>query len=133
MIYKRTEMIEDQRSAVHGGTGDVTLTYLMQRNTHPNLRLLTYMSVAPGATIGPHHHRLETEYYLLLKGSVTVDDNGTPSTLHAGDLLQTGNGQYHALQNTGDEAAELLVFVVTHAGHPLDAPANPQQPDKEQP
>jgi len=119
VIYKRDKMIEDPRSEVHGGSGNVTLTYLMERNTHPNLRLLTYMSVPPGASIGLHHHRLETEYYLLLKGGVTVDDNGTADTLNVGDLLQTGNGQYHALQNPGDETAELLVFVVTHAGHPL--------------
>ncbi|HSD36931.1 MAG TPA: cupin domain-containing protein [Rhodocyclaceae bacterium] len=122
MIYKRNEMVEEHRSNVHGGSGDVTLAYLLPRNTHPNLRLLTYMNVAPGATIGPHHHRLETEYYLLLKGSVTVDDDGHTDTLQAGDLLQTGNGQYHGLNNTGSETAELLVFVVTHAGHPQNVP-----------
>ena len=120
MIYKRDKMTEEHRAAVHDGTGDVTLTYLLDRNTHPNLRLLTYMRVEPGASVGAHHHRLETEYYLLLKGSVTVDDNGSSDTLQAGDLLQTGSGQFHALQNTSDEAAELLVFVVTHAGHPLN-------------
>lgn len=123
MIYKREEMREERRTEVHGGTGDVTLTYLVERNVHPNLRLLTYMSVAPGATIGLHHHRLETEYYLLLKGEVTVDDNGTSGTMVAGDLLQTASGQHHALQNPGSETAELLVFVVTHAGHPLNTPA----------
>ena len=119
MIYKRKGMKTEHRTAVHDGSGEVTLTNLLERNVHPNLRLLTYMNVAPGATIGLHHHRLETEYYLLLKGSVMVDDNGSRQTMQAGDLLQTGNGQSHALQNTSDDTAELLVFVVTHAGHPL--------------
>ena len=119
MIYKRNEMIEEHRGDVHGGHGAVSLAHLVARNTHPNLRLLTYMNVAPGASIGLHHHRQETEYYLLLKGCVTVDDNGSIDTLQPGDLLQTGNGQYHGLNNTGSETAELLVFVVTHAGHPL--------------
>jgi quercetin dioxygenase-like cupin family protein len=119
VIYKRDKMVEERRTDVHGGSGEVSLRSLVARNTHPNLRLLTYMNVAPGASIGLHHHRLETEYYLLLKGSVTVDDNGSTDTLQPGDLLQTGNGQYHGLNNTGSEIAELLVFVVTHAGHPL--------------
>ncbi len=119
MIYQRQDMKTEHRTAVHGGSGEVTLTYLLERNIHPNLRLLTYMSVTPGATIGLHHHRQETEYYLVLKGSVTVDDNGSSRTLVAGDLLQTGHDQSHALQNTSQDIAELLVFVVTHAGHPL--------------
>lgn len=120
MIYKRGEMLEEHRTGgIHGGSGDVTLTYLIERNTHPNLRLLTYLSVTPGATIGLHHHRHETEYYLVLKGRATVDDNGNPGELNVGDLLQTSDGQYHAVHNPGDETAEFLVFVVTHAGHPL--------------
>lgn len=122
MIYKRGDMRVEQRSAVHEGSGDVALTYLLARNTHPNLRLLTYMTVAPGASIGLHHHHKETEYYVLLKGRVVVDDDGRIDTLDCGDLLQTGDGQYHSLQNPGDAPAELLVFVVTHANHPLNSP-----------
>jgi quercetin dioxygenase-like cupin family protein len=121
VIYKREQMIEERRNSIHDGVGECTLTYLIERNTHPDLRLLTYLSVPPRATIGLHHHRLETEYYLVLKGRMIVDDNGTAGVLNTGDLLQTSHGQYHALQNPDDETTELLVFVVTHAGHPLSS------------
>lgn len=120
MIFRNDTMQTEHKTGVHDGQGDVSLRYLIERNTHPNLRLLTWMHVAPGASVGLHHHRLETEYYLLIKGQVRVNDNGTMSDMHAGDLLQTSSGQGHALDNTGDETADLLVFVVTHEGHPLN-------------
>ncbi len=125
MIYRHTEMHSETRQAVHGGEGDVSLRYLMPRNSAPNLRLLTWMTVPPGATVGLHQHRLETEYYLLTSGQVRVNDNGSWSAMQPGDLLQTASGEGHALENTGDEAAQLLVFVVTHATHPLNTGVTP--------
>ncbi|GAA5159462.1 cupin domain-containing protein [Viridibacterium curvum] len=120
MIFRHNDMHVEHKTGIHDGQGEVSLRYLIERNTHPNLRLLTWMHVAPGASVGLHHHRLETEYYLLLKGAVRVNDNGSISDMHAGDLLQTASGQGHALENIGDETADLLVFVVTHAEHPLN-------------
>lgn len=120
MIFRQQDMLQEHKTAVHEGSGPVSLTYLIERNQHPNLRLLCWMDVEPGATIGPHAHRMETEYYLLLSGQVRANDNGTWSDMSPGDLLQTGGGHFHALENTGDQTARLLVFVVTHAGHPLN-------------
>ena len=120
MIFRKDTMQTELRQNVHEGTGEVELTYLIPRNTHPNLRLLTWMDVPPGATVGLHHHRKETEYYLLLSGEARVNDNGKISHMQAGDLLQTASGEGHALENIGTETAKILVFVVTHADHPLN-------------
>ena len=70
-----------------------------------------YVEVPPGASVGEHPHRSDSEeYYLILSGSGRLRLGDETLDVAAGDLIRNDPGQTHGLVNTGPEPLRFFVF-----------------------
>lgn len=80
----------------------------------PNLKMLSTVTLEPGATVGDHPHNGEAEIYYITQGSGEYNDNGQIVCVQAGDVTVCYDGQVHGLKNTGGE--ELVFYAVIVKG-----------------
>jgi len=114
MIITRNEMKTDQMEHMRGGEGTVAIRQLVDGSTQKNARLFSEMTLNPGCSIGYHQHNAETEYYFILAGAGTVNDNGTERQINQGDVMVIGNGESHSIKNTGNIPLVLHAVIVTY-------------------
>ena len=115
MIRKANEMDQHVRPHMRGGMGQAVLTTLLTaEEVTCNARMCTLITLQPGCSIGRHEHLHEDEIYYILSGSGTVEEGDGPVQLDAGDAVLTGNGQRHAIVNTGTQPLVLFAIVVTY-------------------
>ena len=79
---------------------------------YDHARLFSIVTLKPGCSIGYHIHEQETEYYYILSGEAVVSDNGTEVTMLPGDLMSTGNGDGHSIENRSDKDMAFLALIV---------------------
>ena len=103
MVIQRKNMKTEAKEKMRGGEGTTNFTYIVDGDKIPHARLMAELVLHPGASIGEHNHEKETEYYIILRGTGTVIDEGTPREVHPGDVVITGNGASHSIKNTGKE------------------------------
>jgi mannose-6-phosphate isomerase-like protein (cupin superfamily) len=114
MVIHRNEMKTEKKEKMRGGEGTTSFTYLVDCEQEKNIRMLAELTLPPGASIGPHVHDSETEFYVILSGSGVVSDNGTDVPVQAGDAMITGNGAGHSIKNTGSVPLVFHAAIVTH-------------------
>ncbi|GHV63187.1 cupin [Spirochaetia bacterium] len=114
MVIQRSEMRLEKREKARGGEGTAAFIHLAECEKEKNVKLLAELSLPPGASIGYHQHDSETEYYVILSGSGSVNDNGTERTVKAGDSVITGNGASHSIKNTGNVPLVFHAVIVTY-------------------
>jgi mannose-6-phosphate isomerase-like protein (cupin superfamily) len=114
MLNKRNEMKSETKEKMRGGEGSVQLTYLVDCEKEKNVRMLAEVTLAPGASIGNHCHESEAEYYFILSGSGTVNDNGIEKQVSPGDAVITKNGASHSIANTGNAPLVFHAVIVTY-------------------
>jgi mannose-6-phosphate isomerase-like protein (cupin superfamily) len=114
MVINRNGMRIEQKEKMRGGEGTVSLVHLADCEKEKNIRLLAELTLPPGASIGSHRHEGETEYFLVLSGGGTVDDDGTERAVTAGDTIITGGGASHSVKNTGTEPLVMHAVIVTY-------------------
>jgi mannose-6-phosphate isomerase-like protein (cupin superfamily) len=114
MVIHRNEMKSETKEKMRGGEGNTSFTYLVDCENEKNIRMLAELTLQPGSSIGKHSHEAETEYYIILSGNGTVNDNGTDVQVKAGDSVITGNGAFHSISNTGAVPLVFHAAIVTH-------------------
>jgi mannose-6-phosphate isomerase-like protein (cupin superfamily) len=114
MVINRNGMRIEKKEKMRDGEGTVSLVHLADCEKEKNIRMLAELTLPPGASIGNHRHEGETEYFLVLSGSGTVDDDGTGKAVKAGDTIITGNGASHGVKNTGSDPLVMYAVIVTH-------------------
>ena len=104
MLCHRNELISEAREKPRGGSGTATFLHLAEGKgaAQKNTNLLAEITLPPGASIGPHPHTEDMEFYIILEGNGVVNDNGTDKKITKGDVMITGNGETHSIANTGD-------------------------------
>ena len=104
MLYHRNELKSEEREKPRGGTGIATFLHLVEGKgaVQKYTNLLSEITLPPGASIGTHSHTEDMEYYIILEGNGTVNDNGTEKPVTKGDVMITGNGDTHSIANTGN-------------------------------
>ena len=104
MLYHRNELASETRENARGGTGTAAFVHFVkgQGAVQKNTTMLAEITLPPGASIGPHSHTEDTEFYIIMEGRGTVTDNGTEKPVVKGDVMVTGNGDSHSITNTGD-------------------------------
>jgi mannose-6-phosphate isomerase-like protein (cupin superfamily) len=107
-------MKTETKEKMRDGEGHVSFVHLADCEKEENIRLLAELTLLPGASIGNHKHEKETEYFIILSGSGTVDDAGKQTPVRAGDAIITGNGASHSIKNTGNVPLVLHAVIVTH-------------------
>lgn len=112
MVVKSKDMAKQVRKELKGGNGDIYFLNCVDKDTIPNCRLLSFMTVPSKGSIGEHEHVKETECYVIRSGKGTVIDNGKKIDIEAGDVVLTGDGDIHSIINTGEAPLEILAFIV---------------------
>lgn len=74
-------------------------------------RLLSQITLPPGAVIEAHSHQDEYEFYLILSGEGDYHYNDTVAKLYPGDVTYCPNGEKHGLVNTGSGDLSLVAFI----------------------
>lgn len=111
MIAKKSEMRKEIKEKMRGGNGAITLRYLVPgTETFGKSRMIAELIMPKGSSIGPHDHVKEAEMYIITKGQAYVTENGEGYTLNAGDVMYTGNGDFHSIENKCD--GDLVLYAV---------------------
>lgn len=109
MIKRATDLTPEAVAGLRGGKGSVVMTKLIEGAEFQGKgRLFSRMVLPPGCSIGLHQHTGDVEAFYILSGTGALDDNGTLTTVAAGDVVFTGNGESHAIENLGPDD---LVFI----------------------
>ena len=115
MVIERSSMETEIRPRMREGKGECAITLLAGRRLQKHCRVLSEIEIPPGASIGPHDHREETEYYIVLEGRGLLDDDGSLVTVKPGDVVVTGGGASHSIETEGDTPLRLIAVIVTDA------------------
>ena len=99
---------------MRGGEGEITLLHMVEKERMKNARLLSKITIPPGAGIGEHEHVNETEYYIILKGMGIVNDDGVEKEAIPGSVIITGGGAKHSIKNTGNTDLEMIAVIITY-------------------
>ncbi|HDQ13914.1 MAG TPA: cupin domain-containing protein [Sediminispirochaeta sp.] len=112
MIRRRNQMRSEVKTRMREGEGEVTITHLVEPEDIKNGRLIANVELPVGASIGPHPHHEETEYYLILEGHGEVEEQDGVKEVQAGDVVITGDGQTHSLKNLGDSPLKMIALII---------------------
>ena len=115
MIRKPTEMEAEVRTAMRGGTGNVTIRHMFKKEEiTAKSRLCAWLTLPPGASIGTHQHLQEDELFVIVKGRGELDDGTSKTVVTAGDAILTGKGESHAIANAGDTDLEIIAVIMCY-------------------
>ena len=70
------------------------------------------ITLEPGCGVGLHTHQGDCETYFVLSGEGELNDNGTITTVKAGDITFTGPGEGHAITNRKDEPMSFMAIIL---------------------
>ena len=114
MLYHRNELKSESREKARGGNGTAVFVHLIEGKgaVQKNTSLLAEITLPPGASIGPHPHIDDTEFYIILEGNGLVDDNGTEKPVTKGDVMITGNGEIHSISNNSNVPLVLHAVII---------------------
>lgn len=114
MIRKKNEMPIEIRKNMRGGDGDIEIINIANKEELINARLLAYINIPTGGSIGDHEHKEETEYYIILDGIGQIKDNGILQEVKKGDVVITGGGASHSIKNIGDDVFKMIAIIITY-------------------
>jgi len=114
MVIRKDETASETVTNARGGSGQITFTHYVKKENLKNARLLSKITVPEGSGIGEHAHDRETEYFIILKGTGIVNDDGIEKEVHEGDVIITGNGAKHSIRNAGSIPLEMTAVIITY-------------------
>lgn len=113
MIAYKEKRVPAVEMGAEGGKGELILDKLAQGKVNPaNVRLYAHAKLEPGASVGYHIHRGESEIYYILSGKGLYSDNGTEREVAVGDVTFTPDGEGHSIENIGTDVLEFMALVV---------------------
>ncbi len=114
MLKRRADRLAVTRENMRGGQGPVTMFHLLDgdEEMYRKGRLFAHFILEPGCSIGYHVHEGESETYYILKGTGEYSDNVMVTTVHAGDVTFTADGEGHSIKNIGEEPLEFIALIL---------------------
>ena len=82
--------------------------------------MIETVAFAPGEVSEPHRHNADVFVYVLEGSIITQVKDGSPQTVHAGDVFYESPSDIHSVSRNASETqpAKLLVFYVKAKGTP---------------
>ncbi len=114
MIRRSNERNVERPERKFGAPGFITVRHLINSNDELNGkgRVFAHTTVLPGNGIGYHVHEGDTEIYYVYSGKGEYNDNGTITTIEAGDVTFTPSGTGHGVTCIGDQPLELIALIL---------------------
>lgn len=115
MIQRANSMDVEIKENMKDGKGKVSVTHVLRQiQMRGKCRFFGRMVINSGCSIGLHKHIEEEEIYYILGGRGIVEDNGIKQEVKAGDVILTGGGASHSIENTYDEPLEVLGIILVY-------------------
>lgn len=115
MIKSVTEMIKELRDEMRGGKGTVEITHILNEDEiKGKCRMFAKVKLNPGCSIGMHKHEQEEEVYYIISGSGIINDNGEIREVKGGDVIITGNGAEHSIENKSENPLEFVAVILVY-------------------
>ena len=114
MVVKKSERKTEIKEKMRDGEGSVRIEYLVDAEKERHTRMLAEITLNKGCSIGYHQHVNETEYFFIISGTGSVNDNGKETEVKAGDSIITGNAAYHSIKNTGTDPLVFHAVIITY-------------------
>jgi quercetin dioxygenase-like cupin family protein len=113
-IRRASERTVEDKTAVKGGPGHAVNTKILDTDAemYGKGRLFNDITLEKGCGVGWHLHEGDGETYYMLSGEAEYNDNGTVTTIKAGDVTFTGDGEGHAITNYRDEPARFIALIL---------------------
>ena len=113
MIRKANDCNVEYREHMRDGDGTVEITnFATPKELNDKGRLFARITLKPGCGIGYHVHEQDSEIFYIMKGTAEYNDNGTITTVTAGDVTVCPAGTGHSVTNKTDEVVELIAAIV---------------------
>lgn len=113
MIRRKDEYKTEIKPHMRDGDKEVLVTTLFDKEELMNkARLFSTLTLIPGASIGPHPHESEKEYFYILKGNPVYIEDGKEIQLYEGDSTICDDGQSHSICNRSDEDVVVLACIM---------------------
>ncbi len=123
MISKVHTIVPEVAENVRGGIGTVSAHKLLDLYPGSSLKSVALVRLEPGASVGPHSHHGEEDFYYCISGSGVVVDNGLEHPFTPGTLQITRSGESQAIRNTGETELVFLGALVATAEDGATGPA----------
>ena len=114
MITRKDEQIIETVEGAMGGQGHAIFNRFIREpaELYGKGRVFSIVTPEKDCEIGYHVHKGDGEFYCMLSGEVEYNDNGTVTTLRAGDTSFTADGEGHSAINRKDEPASMIALVI---------------------
>ncbi len=114
MIRRKDERKIERNEHKFGADGYITVRSLISGNAELNGkgRMFAHTTVAPHSGIGYHVHEGDMEIYYVLSGKAEYNDNGTITTIEAGDVTFCPSGSGHGVTNNSDEPFDIIALII---------------------
>lgn len=115
MIKHLEDLKRDTVFEFRGGKGEMQMTHFLEVEKDEfkgKGRLFAKNVLKPGCSVGLHEHIGDSETYVILSGEGQVNDNGELTFVKSGDVIITGSGEKHSIENTGTCNLELLALIL---------------------
>lgn len=111
-MVRKTESVFVQ--GLRDGEGTVELRHILSKDElMGHGTMYAHVILPPHASIGFHQHVGNTEPYYVIKGNgIFVDNDGTRTEIHPGDVCVIEVGQSHAIENPSEEPLEIMALVI---------------------
>ena len=115
MVTRNADRHPTVAEHMYGGAGSITKNIIAEPELMYNKnRVFMHGTLEKGSEIGWHVHTGDGEVYYILSGEGEFNDNGTMTTVSAGDVTWTADGEGHSLKCTSDKL-EFIALVVYSA------------------
>lgn len=112
MIFRKSQL-QVQEGNLKAGKGNCIKEILVEPKYLKNqAKLFSKITIPVGNSIGMHDHVDDFEVYYILKGKGKVLDNDELVEVSVGDVIYTGDGNIHFIENIGDEELEFIAVVI---------------------
>ncbi|HVO65248.1 MAG TPA: cupin domain-containing protein [Syntrophales bacterium] len=113
MIRRNNEIREEHIHGLKEGRGYIKLFHLLEKDELSGKgRLCAREVIEPGCSVGYHKHEGDFEMYYVLEGEGALNDNAVKSSVRKGDVVRTGNGEYHSIENNGKQNLVLIAIIL---------------------
>lgn len=112
MIIKNADLHRQTVSSPKGGAGEMDKLVLVPDGENAHVKRMVHLTLKPGCRMGRHLHEDDSEFYFILSGRGSYDDNGTVSEVNPGDLCVVRPGESHSLANAGDTDLSVLALIL---------------------
>ena len=113
MVTKKDDILKAGKKKE--GNPALTINKLAEFANQPqSINMYALATLDPGGEIAYHVHNGECEFYYILSGVGTYNDNGNVVEVVSGDFTFTADGEGHSIKNNGNETLKFIPLIVKY-------------------